>query len=178
MDHLEHMGELRSGIKYSPQYIEGRLRFGKYIKNALVIGGKDRDFVSALINVDEASVRKWAENHSLPYTSILELCQKEEVAGLIGKELLVVNSYLPESAGIRRFVLLHKEFDAEEGERTRTRKRRRTFIEEKYRELIKAIYSSKGEVEVSAPVVHRDGSSSMVITSVKVWKVKGEKSNG
>jgi long-chain acyl-CoA synthetase len=168
IDRLEHMGQLSSGIKYAPQYVEGRLRFSPYIKDAMVIGGKDKDFVSAIINIDFAMVGKWAERHHIPYTTFVDLSQKEEVANLIQKDLARVNSYLPEPARVRRFVLLHKEFDADEAELTRTRKLRREFMEERYRELIQAMYSNGREVKVEAPVTYRDGRKGVVSTSIKV----------
>ena len=119
------MGELSSGIKYAPQYIEGRLRFSPYIKDAMVIGGRDKEFVSAIINIDFAMVGKWAERYSIPYTTFVDLSQKKEVADLVQKDLVRVNSYLPEPARVRKFVLMHKEFDPDEAELTRTRKLRR-----------------------------------------------------
>jgi long-chain acyl-CoA synthetase len=87
MDRLEHMGILKSGAKYAPQYIEGRLRFSPYIKDAMVIGGKDRDFVSAILNIDFAMVGKWAERNRIPYTTFVDLSQKKEVADLVRKDL-------------------------------------------------------------------------------------------
>ncbi|MFC1846618.1 AMP-binding protein [Chloroflexota bacterium] len=179
MDRLVHMGELRSGIKYAPQYIEGRLRFSPYIKDAMVIGGKDKDFVSAMVNMDFAMVGKWAERNRLPYTTFVDLSQKKEVADLVQKDLLRVNSYLPESSRVRRFVLLHKEFDPDEAELTRTRKLRREFMEERYKDLIKAMYGEGSEVKVEAPVTYRDGRKGVVTTSIKVRTVaEGAENNG
>ena len=168
IDRLDHMGQLSSGIKYAPQYVEGRLRFSPYIKDAMVIGGKDKDFVSAILNIDFAMVGKWAERNRIPYTTFVDLSQKEEVANLVQKDLVRVNGYLPEPARVRRFVLLHKEFDADEAELTRTRKLRREFMEERYKELIKAIYESGKEINVKAPVTYRDGRKGVVTTSIKV----------
>ena len=79
IDRIDHLGQLRSGIKYAPQYVEGRLRFSPYIKDAMVIGGKDKDFVSAIINIDFGMVGKWAERHHIPYTTFVDLSQKEAV---------------------------------------------------------------------------------------------------
>ncbi|MFC1866329.1 AMP-binding protein [Chloroflexota bacterium] len=179
MDRLVHMGELRSGIKYAPQYIEGRLRFSPYIKDAMVIGGKDKDFVSAIVNMDFAMVGKWAERNRLPYTTFVDLSQKKEVAGLVQKDLLRVNSYLPESSRVRKFVLLHKEFDPDEAELTRTRKLRREFMEERYNHLIQVMYGDGSEVKVEAPVTYRDGRKGVVTTSIKVRTVgEGAENNG
>jgi long-chain acyl-CoA synthetase len=171
MDRLEHLGELSSGIKYAPQYIEGRLRFSPYIKDAMVVGGKDKEYVTAMVNINFAMVGKWAERHSIPYTTFVDLSQKNEVAELIKKDLVRVNSYLPEPARVRKFVLLHKEFDPDEAELTRTRKIRRDFMEERYRELIAAMYQGKDEVSVEAPVTYRDGRKGVVTTNIKVRTV-------
>jgi long-chain acyl-CoA synthetase len=171
LDRLEHMGELSSGVKYAPQYIEGRLRFSPYIKDAMVIGGKDKDFVSAIINIDFAMVGKWAERNRLPYTTFVDLSQKTEVADLIQKDLVRVNSYLPEPARVRKFVLMHKEFDPDEAELTRTRKLRREFMEDRYRDLIKGIYDESKEIKVEAAVTYRDGRKGTVSTGIKVRPV-------
>ena len=168
IDRMDHLGQLRSGIKYAPQYVEGRLRFSPYIKDAMVIGGKDKDFVSAIINIDFGMVGKWAERNHLPYTTFADLSQKEKVADLVRKDLLRVNGYLPEPARVQRFVLMHKEFDADEAELTRTRKIRREFMEERYKELIESMYNDDNEINVQAPVTYRDGRKSFVSTSIKV----------
>lgn len=171
LDRMDHMGELRSGARYAPQYIEGRLRFSPYIKDAMVIGGKDDDYVAAIVNIDFKMVGKWAERQHIPFTTFVDLSQKKEVADLVQKDLVRVNSYLPEAARVRRFVLMHKEFDPDEAELTRTRKLRRDFMETRYAELIGAMYHGKDEVQVVAPVTYRDGRTGTVTTSVKVRTV-------
>jgi long-chain acyl-CoA synthetase len=171
LDRLEHMGELSSGAKYAPQYIEGRLRFSPYIKDAMVIGGKDKDFVSAIINIDFAMVGKWAERNRLAYTTFVDLSQKIEVADLIQKDLVRVNSYLPGPARVKKFVLMHKEFDPDEAELTRTRKLRRDFMEDRYRDLIRGMYEDSKEIKVEAAVTYRDGRKGTVSTSIQVRSV-------
>jgi long-chain acyl-CoA synthetase len=171
LDRLEHMGELVSGTKYAPQYIEGRLRFSPYIKDAMVIGGKEREFVSAIVNMDFAMVGKWAERKGIPYTTFVDLSQKEEVADLVRKDLMRVNSYLPEASRVKKFVLLHKEFDPDEAELTRTRKLRRDFVEQRYKDLIEAMYSDKESVIVEAPVTYRDGRKGVVATAINVRSI-------
>jgi len=171
MDRLEHLGELSSGIKYAPQYIEGRLRFSPYIKDAMVIGGKDRDFVSAIVNMDFTMVGKWAERNHIPYTTFVDLSQKNEVADLVQKDLLRVNGYLPEQSRVRKFVLMHKEFDPDEAELTRTRKLRRDFMAERYKDLIDAMYDGRDEVNVQAQVTYRDGRKGTVDTTIKVRNI-------
>ena len=176
MDRLEHMGMLKSGAKYAPQYIEGRLRFSPYIKDAMVIGGKDREYVAAIINIDFAMVGKWAERRRIPYTTFVDLSQKKEVADLVRQDLERVNGYLPEPSRVRKFVLLHKEFDPDEAELTRTRKLRREFMEQRYKELIEALYGGKDKVDVQAPVTYRDGRKGVVTTGIQVRSIGKEAS--
>jgi long-chain acyl-CoA synthetase len=176
MDRLEHMGILKSGAKYAPQYIEGRLRFSPYIKDAMVIGGKDKDFVSAIVNIDFAMVGKWAERNRITYTTFVDLSQKKEVADLVRKDLERVNGYLPETSRVRKFVLLHKEFDPDEAELTRTRKLRREFMEQRYKELIDALYNNKEKIDVQAPVTYRDGRKGVVTTSIQLRSIVKEAS--
>ena len=171
MDRLEHMRELASGTKYAPQYIEGRLRFSPYIKDAMVVGGKDREFVCAMVNMDFAMVGKWAERNGVPYTTFVDLSQKKEVADLVQKDLVRVNSYLPDASRVKKFVLLHKEFDPDEAELTRTRKLRRDFMEQRYKDLIDAMYGDKDSVIVEAPITYRDGRKGVVSTAIKVRQV-------
>jgi len=174
LDRLEHMGELASGIKYAPQYIESRLRFSPYIKDAMVVGGRERDYVSAIINMDFAQVGKWAERNHIAYTTFVDLSQKKEVAELIQQDLMRVNRFLPSPSRARRFVLLHKEFDPDEAELTRTRKLRREFMEKRYSALIESMYNASAEVKVEAPVTYRDGRRGVVTTSIKVREVPEE----
>ena len=172
LDRLVDMGELRSGAKYAPQYIEGRLRFSPYIKDAMVVGGKDKDFVSAIVNMDFTMVGKWAERRRIPYTTFVDLSQREEVADLVRKDLSRVNGYLPEASRVKKFVLLHKEFDPDEAELTRTRKLRRDFVEERYKALIEGMYRGSEEVAVEASVTYRDGRKGTVKTGIKVRSVE------
>jgi long-chain acyl-CoA synthetase len=169
LDRLEHMGTLVTGARYAPQYIEGRLRFSPYIKDAMVIGGKDKSFVSAMVNIDFAMVGKWAERKGITYTTFVDLSQKEEVANLIKKDLLRVNSYLPELSRVKRYMLMHKEFDPDEAELTRTRKLRREFMEIRYNPLIEAIYAGQNNLNVEASVTYRDGRKGVVSTGIRIW---------
>jgi long-chain acyl-CoA synthetase len=137
----------------------------------MVIGGKDKDFVSAMVNIDFAMVGKWAENNRIPYTTFVDLSQKKEVADLLHKDLVRVNKLLPEGARVKKFVSLHKEFDPDEAELTRTRKLRRGFMEERYKQIIDGMYSSEDEVKVEAPVTYRDGRKGVVTTALKIRAV-------
>jgi long-chain acyl-CoA synthetase len=137
-----------------------------------VVGGKDKPFVSAIINIDFSMAGKWAERQHLPYTTFVDLSQKDEVADLVRKDLQRVNGYLPEGARVRKFVLMHKEFDPDEAELTRTRKLRREFMEEKYKDLIHAMYSGLKEIPVQAQVTYRDGRKGTVSTNIRVRDVQ------
>jgi len=171
LDRLEHMGSLVSGARYAPQYIEGRLRFSPYIKDAMVIGGKDKSFVATMINIDFAMVGKWAERNGITYTTFVDLSQKQEVADLVRKDLLRVNSYLPELSRVKRYMLLHKEFDPDESELTRTRKLRREFMEMRYKPVIDAIYGGENSLKVDASVTYRDGRKGNVSTLIRIWDI-------
>jgi long-chain acyl-CoA synthetase len=124
--------------------------------------------VTALISIDFGNVGRWAEKNRIPYTTFVDLSQKHEVCALIMEAIEYVNETLPPGARVRKFVLLHKEFDADEAEMTRTRKLRRTFLADRYREMIEAMYSDKDEVHVSAAVKYRDGREGVVETTVRV----------
>ena len=172
LDRLEHVSELTGGTKYYPQYIEGRLRFSPYIKDAMVIGGKTRKFVAAVVNIDFAMVGKWAERHHVPYTTFVDLSQKKEVADLVLKDLIRVNNYLPEASRVKKFVMLHKEFDPDEEEMTRTRKLKRDLVERRYKEMIDGIYGDEEYVTVKALVKYRDGREDAVATNINIWSIQ------
>ena len=168
LDRVKDMLELAGGARFSPQYIEGRLKFSPYVKDCMVLGGKEREFVTAIVNIDFENVGKWAERRRIAYTTFVDLSQKPEVYALIRQDVERVNHTLPEPARVRKFVLLHKEFDADEAELTRTRKLRRGPIEERYRQMIEAMYTGQDQVNVRAEVKYRDGRTGTVETPVKV----------
>jgi long-chain acyl-CoA synthetase len=168
LDRVKEMLTLSSGEKYSPQYIEGRLKFSPYIRNVMTVGGEDTPFVTALINVDFDNVGRWAERRGLAYTTFVDLSQKPEVYELIREDVQRVNRALPPLARVRKFVLLHKEFDADEGELTRTRKLRRGLLGERYGDMIAAMYGGDDRVEVQAAVKYRDGREGIIKTTVRV----------
>ncbi len=174
IDRMEDLKSLASGQKFSPQFTEVRLRFSPYIKDVIVIGGEQRDFVTSLINIDMDNVGRFAEGRHIPYTTFADLSQKPEVIGLIEQEIRQVNQTLPEHARIVHFVNLHKEFDPDEAELTRTRKLRRTFVEERYKDLIDALYGDQEEIAVEAPVTYRDGRKGVIRTSILVNEVHGK----
>jgi len=168
MDRLKDLRRLKNGQLYSPQYIESRLRFSPYIKDLLVVGGKDHDYVSTIVNIDMDNVGRWAEKRKLAYTSYADISQKPEVIELIKKEFIRVNLRVPEGSRVQKFINMHKEFDADDAELTRTRKIKRDFMEERYSQMISALYSGASELSVEAPVTYRDGRKSTIKTIVKI----------
>ena len=174
IDRMSDLKELATGQKFSPQYTEIRLRYCTYIKDVLVFGDKNSDYVTSIINIDFDNVGKWAEEHHIAYTTFTDLSQKDEVANLIEKDVADINRGLPEGARIRKFVCLHKEFDADEAELTRTRKLRREFVEDRYRYLLDAMYKESPLVEVEAPVTYRDGRKATIRAEIKVRSVRQE----
>ncbi len=172
IDRMEDLKELSGGRKFSPQFAEIRLRFCPYIKDALVIGGEDRDFVTAIINIDLENVGRWAEAKRIPYTTFTDLSQKAEVIEMIKKDIQRINKFLPEWSRIRRFVNLHKEFDADEAELTRTRKLRRAFVESRYSDLITALYGTDREYNVEASITYRDGRKGVIRTGIRITPVE------
>jgi len=175
LDRLVDLSSLANGTNYAPQYIEGRLRFSPYIKDAMVVGGKDRDFLSVIIIIDFENVGKWAEENHINYTTFADISQKSEVADLIRQDLDRINKDFPDEMKIKKFVLLHKEFDPDEEELTRTRKLRRSFMEKRYSELVDAIYGHKSGVDVESVVKYRDGRESIMKTNIQIRSAKEEK---
>jgi long-chain acyl-CoA synthetase len=172
IDRARDVGRLSNGTLFAPKYLENKLKFSPYIKEAVCVG-HGRDFVSALINIDLASVGNWAERRNLAYTSYTDLAQKPEVYELIRQEVVRVNRSLLEDealrgAQIRRFLLLHKELDPDDQEITRTRKVRRGFIAQKYAPLIEALYSDRDHVDVEAQVTYEDGRTGTVRAAVRL----------
>jgi long-chain acyl-CoA synthetase len=172
IDRMSDMRQLSDGTRFSPQYIESRLKFSPYIKDAFAVGGEERDFVGAIISIDFQNVGNWAEKKRIPYTTFVDLSQKPEVCELIRKEVQKVNRTLPERSRVKGAVNLHKEFDADEAELTRTRKLRRTFVEDRYKELAEAVYGEREELVVSAPVIYRDGRKGVVSTKIRVTHIE------
>jgi long-chain acyl-CoA synthetase len=174
LDRVKDLLELAGGAKFSPQYIEGKLKFSPYIRDTMVVGGKDKAYVTAIVNIDFDNVGEWAEKHHIAYTTFVDLSQKPEVYDLIRKDVERVNSILPPPARVRKFVLLHKEFDPDEAELTRTRKLRRTFMESRYQNIIEAMYRDRDRVMVQAEVKYRDGRTGVVETAVKIYSLDEE----
>ncbi len=167
IDRLSDVMHTASGEMFSPQFIENKLKFSPYIKEAVVFGN-ERPFLTAFLNVDPQTVGKWAEDRGIAYTTYMDLSQKPEVGELIKGEVERVNAELKEPLRIRRFVLLYKLLDADDDELTRTGKVRRKFVFEKYRDLVEAMYQGKTRVPVKAVFKYQDGSVQEVETEVPI----------
>lgn len=170
IDRIKDVMSLKDGVKFSPQFIENKLKFSPYIKEAVTVG-HNRDFIIAMISIDFGIVGNWAERHRINFTTYTDLSSKPEVIDLIQKEAEKVNKGLPENARIRRFVLLYKELDADDDELTRTGKVRRHFVEEKYSEIIEGMYSGMDSIKIDAVIKFQDGKTSTIHTTMAVRNV-------
>jgi long-chain acyl-CoA synthetase len=173
IDRLKDVLSLADGTQFSPQFIENRLKFSPYIKEAVVVG-KDRPFLTALICIDMGIVGKWAEKKKVSYTTYTDLSSKPEVYELLAKELDLVNQTLPAAARICKFVLLYKELDADDEELTRTRKVRRRFVEERYASIISALYGDRPEVAIDTTIKFQDGRTTRINATLRVRSLKVE----
>jgi long-chain acyl-CoA synthetase len=171
VDRLADLITLNDGTGFSPSYIENKLKFSPYIRDAIMTGD-DKEFVGALISIDFPNLGKWAETRRIPYTTFVDLSQKKEVYELIKKDILNINKKLPERQRIRKFALLHKELDADDAELTRTRKLRRKEVSKRYMDMIEALYSDAKAYIAEAKVKYRDGKVATVTTAVQLASVE------
>jgi len=170
------MGGPNDGAIFAPKYVENKLKFFPFIKEAVAFGDK-RERACTFINIDFDAVGNWAEKRNLPYAGYADLAQKPEVYALIKECVEKVNADLAADeklAGgqIHRFLVLHKELDADDGELTRTRKVRRGFIGERYQVLVDALYGGRTEQFVETPVTFEDGRSGVVSATLKISDAK------
>ena len=167
IDRAKDVMTLHDGTKFSPQFIENKLKFSPYIKEAVVFGG-DWPFVPAMINIEFPNVGKWAESHQIAYTTYTDLAQKPPVYELVRKHVQGSNADLPPAARIQRFVLLHKELDADDAELTRTRKVRRKLVAQRYEEIISALYSRNTHVDIDSTITYQDGRTARIQTRLTI----------
>ena len=176
IDRVKDVGQLADGTLFAPKYLENKLKFFPHIKEAVAFGDQ-REQVCAFINIDMEAVANWAERRNLAFSGYTDLASRDEVHKLIRECVEKVNVDLagePEIANsqIHRFIILHKELDADDGELTRTRKVRRGFIAEKYAPLIDALYGGKKECYIETQVRFEDGRTGMISANLKVLDAK------
>ena len=172
IDRVKDLAETARGDRFSPQYIENKLKFSPYVAEAVILGA-GRDSLSAMICIRYSIVAKWAEKNRISFTTYSDLAARPEIYEVLRKEVETVNATLPPAQKIQKFLLLYKELDADDGELTRTRKVRRGVIAEKYADIIEAVYRDEPAIKVDTVIRFQDGSSQRVRTTLKVVAMGG-----
>ena len=176
IDRAKDVGKLTDGSIFAPNFIENKLKFFQHVKEAVAFGN-ERDFVTAFINIDLEAVGNWAERKGLAYAGYTDLAQQDVVYALIREGIEQVNADLTNdpmmsSSQIKRFLILHKELDADDGELTRTRKVRRKFIMERYDVLIDALYAGRQSQYIETEVKYEDGRAGKIAATLRIEDVK------
>lgn len=176
IDRAKDVGKLLDGTMFAPKYIENKLKFFSFIKEAVAFGDK-RENTCIFVNIDLEAVGNWAERRNLGYSGYVDLAAQPEVYDLIQECVDKVNEDLSHDpllskSQINRFLVLHKELDADDGELTRTRKVRRSFIEERYAPLVEALYSDLSECHIETQVKFEDGRTGNLAADVKIRKAR------
>ncbi|MBL8575414.1 MAG: AMP-binding protein [Hyphomicrobiaceae bacterium] len=176
IDRAKDVGKLSDGSLFAPKYIENKLKFYANIKEAVAVGN-ERDFCSVMLNIDLTAVANWAERNNVVYGSYQELAGHPQVYDMIEKHVDQVNRDLAAEPSmcdsqIRRFLILHKELDADDGELTRTQKVRRGFIADRYAPLVEALYDGSAERFVTTEVTFEDGRKGAISANVRIRDMK------
>lgn len=173
IDRISDIATTSRKVRFSPQFIENKLKFSPFIAEA-VIQGDGYPYLSAIVCIRYDIVAKWAEQRGIAFTNYINLSAQDAIYELIRNEVREVNATLPEAHRIRKFLLLYKQLDADDGELTRTRKVRRGVIKEKYADIIRAIYTDSRSVHIDTVITFQDGTKSRVQTDVKVVTMNPE----
>ena len=176
IDRAKDVGHMNDGTLFAPKYLENKLKFFPHIKEAVAFGDA-RDHATVMINIDVDAVGDWAERRNLGYAGYTDLAGKPEVYQLVRECIEKANLDLAidpklSNSQIRRFVILHKELDADDGELTRTRKVRRRIIADKYQKIVEAMYGAESQVQIDAQVKFEDGRSGTIRADLKIVEVK------
>ena len=176
IDRAKDVGKLNSGKMFAPKYIENKLKFCGIIKEAVAFGD-NKDFVTCFINIDLEAVASWAERNNVAYSGYIDLAGQDRVYDLISKEILKVNKDLSRDeelfeSQIKRFLILHKELDADDGELTRTNKVRRGLISDRYGKLVNALYSNDNKCFIETEVTFEDGKKGSISADLKIMDLK------
>jgi len=172
VDRVRDLATTQHGERFSPQFIENKLKFSPYVAEAVIVGDR-RQYLAALVCIRFSIVSKWAEKNRITFTTYSDLAARLEVHGLLRQEVETLNTTLPAAQRIRKFLLLYKELDADDGELTRTRKVRRGVIAEKYSDIIEAIYQGRPEIGVDTVVTLQDGTRQRVRTRLRTIDLTG-----
>jgi long-chain acyl-CoA synthetase len=167
IDRAKDVGKLSDGSAFAPQFIENKLKFSPFIREAVAFGDQ-RPFVVAMVAIDMQTVGTWAEKQGLAYTSFMDLSSKPEVAAMIGEAIAKANATLPDVQQVKRYLLLNKELDADDAEMTRTRKVRRRFVAEKYASVIEAFYGGATSADVTMEITFEDGRKSTLNSTIAI----------
>ncbi|GAB3687794.1 long-chain fatty acid--CoA ligase [Nocardiopsis oceani] len=159
IDRASDVLKANDGTQFSSAFIENKIKFSPFVEEAVAVGSPDRSGISAIITIDPTTVGSWAEHAHLSYTTYTDLAQRGEVYRLIAEEVYRGNTDLSESVQVRRFVLLHKQFDPDDDEITRTRKVRRSVIAERYAEVLDALDTGAETARVTNTVTYQDGTN-------------------
>jgi long-chain acyl-CoA synthetase len=176
IDRAKDVGKLNDGAMFAPKYLENRLKFFPHIKEVVTFGNQ-RDYVTALINIDLDAVGNWAERNNIPYASYQELAARPDVYKMMEGSIKQTNADLATDSTmcgsqIKRFLILHKELDPDDGEMTRTRKVRRSAILEKYSVLIDALYADAQSCFIRTEVTFEDGRTGAIEADVQIMDVE------
>jgi long-chain acyl-CoA synthetase len=170
-DRSKDVMTLNDGRPFAPQYLETRLKFSPFVEEAWVVGD-NRDYVTAVMCIDYSVVGKWADERKINYTSYPELSQEPLVYDLIQKQIETANKDLPGPAKIHKFVNLYKVFDADDEELTRTSKLRRAFVENRYKDIVDALYIDADTVHMDTTITYEDGREQRITTDLRIQNVK------
>ena len=167
IDRIKDIAETANRVRFSPQFIENKLKFSSFIGECVVLGNQ-KPFISAILCIRYSVVSKWAEQRGIAFTTYTDLSARADVYDLLRQEVERVNETLPDAQRIRRFLLLYKELDADDGELTRTRKVRRNVINERYGRIIDAIYNGRDDIDIDTTITFQDGKQARIQTVLRI----------
>lgn len=170
IDRIKDIATTSAGARFSPMFIENKLKFSPFIAEAVILG-HGRPYLAAIVCIRFSITAKWAEQRRIAFTNYTNLSGRDEIYALLLGEIVKVNKTLPEAHRIRRFLLLYKELDPDDGELTRTRKVRRGVINDRYGEIIDAVYAGLDAVHVDTMITFQDGTRSRIVTDLRVETV-------
>jgi len=172
IDRIKDIAVTSGGDNFSPMFIENKLKFSQYIAEAVILG-HEKPYLAAIICLRYSTVAKWAEQRGIAFTNYANLASRPQIYDLIRDEMIEVNKSLQDAHKIQKFILLYKELDADDGELTRTRKVRRSVVNEKYDDIISMVYSDDNVVHVDTTIAFQDGTKSRIVTDLKIEKLSG-----